>query len=85
MSEDELVKTARQAILDFDWSDYGLDEVSDADPEYADHLAKAVVDAIRAVPRWRPIDAQGSVAAAREPEPADDPDEMETGPEETNA
>lgn len=29
----------KEAILSFDWSDYGLDEVEDADPEYAEHLA----------------------------------------------
>ncbi len=82
MGKDELISVARDAILGFDWHNYNLDEVSDADPEYADHLARAVVDAIRAVPRWRPIDTQGNIDPAREPEAKDDPDEGETGPEE---
>lgn len=35
----------RQAILEFDWWDYGLDLVDEADPEYASHLAHKIFEA----------------------------------------
>jgi len=38
----------RSAVLNFRWYSYGLDEVSEADPEYADHLAAAVEAALEA-------------------------------------
>jgi hypothetical protein len=40
----------RDAIVEFRWSNYGLGEVPDADPEYADHLATKIVEALRAAP-----------------------------------
>ena len=42
-STEELI---RKAILDFDWHNYGLDEVGEADPEYAGDLAKEITAAI---------------------------------------
>lgn len=41
MSDDE-VTAIRKAILDFPWSNFGLDEVEEADPEYADSLAESI-------------------------------------------
>lgn len=32
----------RDAILTFDWHNYGLDNVAEANPEYATHLARHI-------------------------------------------
>ena len=39
-------KLISKAIRDFDWDDYGLDEVGEANPEYADHLATKIAEAL---------------------------------------
>jgi hypothetical protein len=44
----------RDAIVGFDWFKYGL-WVEDADPEYADHLAAKIVEAL-AAPGWLVLD-----------------------------
>lgn len=45
-SPSRLHKRVRDAIVGFDWSDYGLDEVVGADAEYAEHLAQAVIESL---------------------------------------
>lgn len=43
----EIQQTAvRTALLEFPWHDYGLDMVEDAEPDWAEHAAKAVSDAL---------------------------------------
>lgn len=45
------VKTAatiRDELLTFRWSNYGLDEVDEADTEWADHLADEIATALNA-------------------------------------
>ena len=37
-----LQKTIRDSIVSFPWHNFGLDEVGDADPEYADALAERI-------------------------------------------
>ena len=38
--------TVRQAISRFRWSNYGLDEVEDADPEWKGDLALHITEAV---------------------------------------
>lgn len=47
-SDDPKVMTIVEAILGFDWGNYGLDEVGEIEREYADYawwLAKKILDA----------------------------------------
>ncbi len=39
-------ETIKAAILAFSWWNYGLDEVDEADPEYAGALAAEIVNAL---------------------------------------
>lgn len=41
-----VVDTIAAVIRDWDWSDYGLDEVESADPEYATFLARDIAAAL---------------------------------------
>lgn len=43
----EKLNAIRKAIVDFDWSNYGLDELHDASPEYAEALAKSVLEILK--------------------------------------
>lgn len=43
----------RDAIVAFPWWNYGLDDVGEANPEYAAHLARQVVEVISTPPEFR--------------------------------
>ena len=43
---EKLQLVVAKAIRRFDWCDYGLDDVAEADPEWTDHLAADVLAAL---------------------------------------
>ena len=43
-----LERKIRNAILAFDWHNYGLDEMSEVDPEYANDLARKIAKEVNA-------------------------------------
>ena len=44
--DDSVVRAAARALRKFDWHNYGLDEVADADPEWTWFAALKVVAAV---------------------------------------
>jgi hypothetical protein len=45
---DRTVEKIAEIIRNFDWSEYGLDELEGAEPEYATYLAKEIMEALSA-------------------------------------
>ena len=60
----EINETAiRTALREFAWDNYGLDNVAEADPEWATHLAAKVQLALVAVERPTELSAEARRAA----------------------
>jgi hypothetical protein len=65
----ELKKIVRDELVAFAWDDYALDDVVDADPEWADDLAELIADTVSRRVLW-PVEITdemtGSVRAVAE-------------------
>jgi hypothetical protein len=46
MASEVQIAAIRTAVLEFDWHNYGLDEVGNSDAEYADWLTSSIVKAL---------------------------------------
>lgn len=46
MTRQQLINLIKGRLTDFDWGDYGLDNVSEAEPDWADDLAVEIAVAI---------------------------------------
>ena len=54
-------EAAEKAIRKFEWEDYGLDAVVEADAEWVPVLARKVLEAVAKVSQRQPIDMQAMI------------------------